>query len=616
MAISASEAKEIVLDRITAGDSRADAMKRVGRSVETFRKWMKTDEVFHRRVASIRGSIKEGKANSGAVPDFPEFSARYLRQPLPLHHLRAWDVLNGREPRDLHPSMTYTRGAYGGDFSIFNFPPGHAKSTTWTMNYVVWRIHRNPNIRVVIVSKTANMAQKFLSRIQFVLTSPVFQEMHAAFAPEGGWKPHEKGEGMSWTQSQIYVRGRDAAEKDPTVLTLGVGSQIYGARADLIVLDDIEDYTNSGMYEKHAEWIAQDVFSRLEDDDETFSGQLLIPGTRVAPMDIYKHLRDNAVDADDQPLYTYFAQPAILEGETKRSSEWTVLWPERLNAQRIAKKKGAFTDPRRFQLIYQQDDVPDDAPFPHEAVQAAINRQRYPGLMVPGQTGHRKQGMSGLHIVAGLDPATTGATACVVMGVDKISGKRWILNAFNRRNATPEYTIELIKRVTDEYRVREWRIERNAYQRFLTQLPEVKDYLNTRGVLLREHNTNNNKWDEDWGVETLIPLFLSCVTYDEQGRMIPKADGAGMIEIPKPHNDAISELIRQFQLWEPDMAKSVPTDLVMATWFCECGAKQYLFGSTFTQSHLRGKFVSRRAIQAQQTITMEDLIESGEYQVG
>ncbi len=38
----------------------------------------------------------------------------------------------------------------------------------------------------------------------------------------------------------IYLgAGRDSGEKDPTVQALGFGSQIYGARADLIILDDV-----------------------------------------------------------------------------------------------------------------------------------------------------------------------------------------------------------------------------------------------------------------------------------------------------------------------------------------------------------------------------------------
>lgn len=610
--IPIGEAKTLVINRIAAGDTRAEAMGRVGRSVETYRDWYRLDPQFKASVEKARDRAHLGLIDtSDSVPDFPEFCAEYLRKPLPLHQQRAWDVISGREPRELHDAMSFLPGAYGGDYTILNFPPSHAKSTVWTVGYSVWRIHKNPDVRIVIVSKTEGMAKKFLSSIQFILTSPVYQDMHSAFAPEGGWRPEHGLSGMAWRENMIYVRGRTGAEKDPTVQCLGIGSHIFGNRADLILLDDVEDFSNCGSYQKHGEWISQEVFSRIEDDDDQ-TGQLLIVGTRVAPMDMYRHLRDGALTVDDQPFYTYFSQPAILEGSTGPAKNWTVLWPERLDSGKIARKKAAFTDARRFELVYQQNDVSDEAPFPAEAVQASINRQRYPGVMYPGLPGHRKAGMAGLYVVAGLDPATVGATACVVMGTDKHSQRRWVLNCFNKRGATPQWTIDLIKKVTVEYGVNEWRIERNAFQRFLTQLPDVKDFLNARGVLLREHQTTGaNKWDTDWGVETLIPLFLGCAE-EYEGRLVPKPDGQGPIELPKPTHDAPMELIRQLQIWEPELPKATPTDLVMSLWFAECGVKQYLLGTTFTDTHMRSRFVSRGTVKTRSVISMEELMLAGE----
>jgi hypothetical protein len=41
------------------------------------------------------------------------------------------------------------------------------------------------------------------------------------------------------------------------------------------------------------------------------------------------------------------------------------------------------------------------------------------GVLAPAQPGGRPEGMAGLYIVAGLDPAMAGNTAAVVMGVDR-----------------------------------------------------------------------------------------------------------------------------------------------------------------------------------------------------
>lgn len=609
--IPVDRAKSIVLDKLAAGAKRRDAMKAVDRSLETYKDWYRDDPAWRARVESIRLAAARGAgAQFVTVPEFPVFAERYLRQPLPLHQLRAWDVLEGVDPREFHPSMQFQRGEAPGKFTILNFPPDHGKSTTWSVNWVTWLIARDPNIRILIVSKTELLARKFLSAVKSHLTSGMYHELQAAFSPQGGWRDSDQ----SWRENMIYVRGRDHADPHPTVQTLGIGSQIYGSRADVIILDDVEDFGNVGMYDKHSDWISREVISRLEPEH----GRLLVVGTRVAPMDLYRYMRDNSRTMDGEPFYTYFAQPAILEGSSSHFSQWRVLWPERMHAKALSNKRAAFPNPRRFELVYQQNDVSDDAPFPIQAVQASINRQRYPGLMHPGVTGHRKQGMNGLYIIAGLDPATVGATAVVVVGVCKLTGKRYVLDAYNKRGATPQWTIDRIKSVTDKYSVKEWRIERNAFQRFLTQLPEVKDWLGARGVILKEHNTHNNKWDEDWGVETLIPLFLSCVDIAADGQMTPRVDmDKALIELPAlSHRPAIAELVNQLQVWEPEMSKATPTDLVMALWFAECGVKQYLVGSTFTDTHMRSKFISRASLQAQTVVTMDDLVAAGEVAYG
>lgn len=598
-----NEAKKIVLQRLADGAKVGEAMATVDRAYETYRDWRKNDPVFAAAARRARGADFDN-GNGVEVPDFPDFAAQYLKQELPLHQLRAWDVIQGRDPREFEETMQYQRGEEPGRFMIINFPPNHAKSTTWTINYATWRIIKDPNIRILVISKTLDLGKKFVSAIKFQLTSEVFHDLRVTFDPPGGWQDAQ----AIWRENMIYVRGRDSGEKDPTLQALGIGSQIYGARADLIIVDDAEDLGNVGMYEKHSDWISREVLSRLEPD----TGQLVVIGTRVASMDLYRYLRDEARTMDGLPFYTYFAQPAILENAQSHYTEWRVLWPGRMHPKAIAAQKGAYPDRRKFELIYQQNDVSDEATFPVEAVQASINRQRYKGPMTAGATGHRPLGMQGAYVVAGLDPATVGATACVVIATDKNSQHRWVLNAWNKRGATPREIIQLFKDWTTEYQVNEWRVERNAFQRFLTQLPELRDWLTTRGVLLREHQTTGkNKFDEEFGVETLAPLFLSC-TELVGDRLVPKPDGSGQISLPSTRDaKAVSELVEQLQVWEPEMSRTTATDCVMALWFAELGVRQYLQGARFEQTHMRSKFTTRAGVRSRRTYDLNELAHFG-----
>jgi hypothetical protein len=592
--VSASVAKELALQKRAEGLGVKEAMAAVGRSYETWRDWRKTDPVFKAKADKIGQALARGEVAKSEVPDFPDFCEQYLGMSLGLHHLRIWDVIQGREPRDLRESMQWQRGAWPGRYTMINIPPDHAKSTTWTVMYTVWEIARNPDIRIGIVSKSQTMAKKFLGQIKFYLqNAALFPELHAAFAPEGGWRSEDKGDGLSWRENMIYIKGRTESEKEPTVEALGIGSHLYGTRFDRIILDDVEDMASAGQFDAHADWVGQEVFNRLHPEH----GQLLVLGTRVGVMDLYRKLRDEAKTEDGDPFYTYFAQPAILENETGHSSEWEVLWPERLDAKKIARAKAAMTDPRRFTFVYQQRDVSEHATFPPEAVDASINRMRQHGPMSAGAPTHRPQGMQGLYVVGAWDPASSaGHNAFIVAGTDKVSKKRWVLDVWDKKGVGPRQTIPLLKELTLKYHINEWRIEKNAVQQFITQLPEIRDFLSGNGCRLVEHQTTGNKWDPNMGVEgTLVSLFMSG-TEDINGRLIRRTDGGGLIEMPSPRTcKDVDKLAEQLKQWEPGNKKLVQ-DLVMALWFAELGMRQYLRSGLGNQTHAQSRFTSRAAV--------------------
>lgn len=121
---------------------------------------------------------------------------------------------------------------------------------------------------------------KFLAQIKGILTHPRYGDFQRTFGPVEGWDANS----VSWTQNRIYVSDelRDSNAKDPTVEALGVRGHIYGARADLIIMDDCVDGANSHEYEKQITWIQNEVLSRI-----SASGKLLVIGTRMAPVDLY-----------------------------------------------------------------------------------------------------------------------------------------------------------------------------------------------------------------------------------------------------------------------------------------------------------------------------------------
>lgn len=594
--VPTAEAKARVLDLIADGCTVIEAMGTVGRTEETYRSWRKSDPAFKSQIDGIRDARAEEKQTGRpAVPDFDVFCRDWLKQPLYPHQLRMWDVIEGRVPRDLHDAMTYLPGY--NNRVVINVPPDHAKSTTFTVNYSVWMIHKNPDVRIVIMSQGRELAARFLGEIKFKLTSPLYRDMHLRFAPEGGWRDPDQ----SWTTNAIYVNGK-GGDKDPTVQSLGLGSQIYGTRSDVIFLDDVITTKNVREIEKQMILLDREIESRLPPEQDG-GGLLAIMGTRVAPRELYRELID-VIDGDEERVWTYFRQPAVLDYGKGDSDSWVTLWPERYPGKSLARRRRGGN----WNLIYQQLNIDDEMTFKAEAVYASINGRRVPGLMTETGVGHRPGGMAGLYVVGGLDPAGVGNTAIVIAGLDRGNEKRYILDGFNKAGCAPQEIHEKVKYYTDVYGVHEWVIERNALQTLLTRDQDLVNFLRSRGTRLTEHNTNRNKYDEDYGVATMAPLFESCGKPDERnpsGKWKPTPETA-LIELPSPkQNDWVNDLIQQLTIWQPDgMTQGSKTDLVMALWFTHIAFSRILNRNRTRKTHFDSPFMSRQAKSRQKVISL------------
>lgn len=609
-AISKEDAQKKVLDRLRRGDKIPEACKAADRGPETYKSWLKSDPDFAAKVRDIRSEqSRRADVDTEPVPDFETFCREDLKQPLFVHQLRILDMLEGQEPRDLHPSITYLAG--DPSRAMVNIPTGHAKTVSYSINYVVWRIHKDPNVKVVIVSKSQGLAKDIVGAIKFRLTSPLYSEMHRKYAPPGGWKDPDS----SWTMTEIWVAGRSDGEKDPTVQALGMQGQIYGARADLIILDDAVTLSNVGQFEAQLNWLNQEVDSRLPPG----GGQMLILGTRVASVDLYSEIL-SLKDEDDNTAYSYLAQPAVLDFGDGTPDTWEVLWPETIDGNgdplpmwtgpRLAKKKARYST-RAWSLTQMQAAIAEDAPFPPEVVDCAMNRQRFRGAMTPGAPGHREAGMAGLHVIGSYDPAAAGYSAFIVAGVDKAKQKIWVVDILNKKDMSAADVQATFKRLTEQYGIKEWVIETNAMNRYVSQDPEIVNFLRARGCRIRPHHTGTNKADPDFGVLSMGPLFLSCAEKPENGKWRRTPERA-MIDIPSQRNGfkAAGELVTQLITWVPKAPRTQKTDLVMALWFLVIAAREAMgFGKGNLRPHTDNPWLTRRDSGQQKVINLAALRE-------
>jgi hypothetical protein len=606
--IPKGEAQEKVLLQLEQGSTITAAMASVGRNDVTFRQWSMTDPKFKERADKARLVGKGIIADLGDLKNlsFPDFCEQFLDAKLFEHQLDWLDLIEGREPSWLPPGITYEPG--DPKRILINVPPEHAKSTTITTNYVLYNIVTNPNARVIIVSKTQGMARKFLGAIKTRLSHPAYIKLQTAFGPNGGYK----ADATQWSADMIYLgTGRDSGEKDPTVQALGFGSQIYGARADLIILDDVVMNSNAHEWEKQIEWLQKEVITRLGRH-----GKLLIVGTRVAPIDLYKMIRDPGQWSGGKTPFTYCAMPAVLEFDEK-PEQWKTLWPKsNLQENEIDEvgpdglyakwdgpslfKRRSEVAPSVWAMVYQQEDVQEDSIFSPTCVAGSVNGMRKRGPLKEGVPGHPRHIDSGYTII-GLDPAMAGATAAVVATYNRSDGKIYILDCINMTEPTPAKIQTLIEEWVEKYRPQELRIEINAHQKAYALDDNLRNFLASYGCQLNSHFTGKNKWDTSFGVASMASLFGNT----RDGRF----QDNNLIELPSNEgSEGLKALVQQLITWKPDTRN--PTDCVMALWFAIIRIRELMQSSSRVGQYAQNRWSTRAQKASRGSLNLDEAFAS------
>ena len=593
-----------VLELLAQGATVVDAMKAVGRNDVTFRQWSMADPDFKDKADKARLSGKGIKTDLANLKDisFEDFSEQFLETKLFDHHKSWIDLVEGKEPRFMHPSMTYEQAAT--NRILINVPPEHAKSTVLTINYVTYRLSVDPNVRIIIVSKTQGMARKFLSAIKTRLSHPNWTKMQVSFGPNGGYK----ADSPTWSADMIYLgAGRDSGEKDPTVQALGFGSQIYGARADLIILDDVVMNANAHEWEKQIEWLQKEVITRLGRH-----GKLLIVGTRVAPIDLYKMIRDPDQWTGGKSPFTYMAMPSVLEFD-EDPKKWKTLWPwtdraegeqDEPNEQGLYPKwdgPSLFTRrsevaPSVWAMVYQQEDVQSDSIFSPTIVAGCVNGMRKRGPLKKDTPGHPKN-VDSTYTIIGFDPAVTGRSAFVAVSYNRADGRIYVLDCINMVDPTPQKENALIKEWVERFKPQEFRVEINAHQKYYAMDTELRDYLASYGCQLNSHFTGKNKWDVGFGVASMASLFGSA----KDGRF----QDNNILELPSNEgSEGLKSLVQQLIIWKPDTKN--PTDCVMALWFAIIRCRELMQTSSRVGQYQTNRWATRAQMASRGSLNLDE----------
>jgi hypothetical protein len=432
-----------------------------------------------------------------------------------------------------------------------------------------------------------------------------------AYAGPDGFK------GDVWSSNMIYLQDRDSDEKDPNVEAVGMGGQIYGSRADIIILDDCIVKSNAQQFVQQSDWIEAEVESRVYD------GTIAFVGTRLSTQDLYSEIIRGDRYMSGKSPWTYLAMPMVLEF-AEDPADWVTLWPkshiamdrsddippgpdgmyvawdgERCSGVRSAKP------PRTWELVYQQRTMSADSVFHPTCVWGSVDRRRKPGRLTAGAWGHPANGDEGMVKVVTIDPAGTGEAFMLHGCLDRQTRKRWINNAWMGNQTTIRWYMDRLEEIYVGYGIDEVVIEQNGYANWLIHDDRFTEWCQNRGIRVMPHFTGAQKQDPDLGVASLSTLF---------GTLKRRGDGEGangqldfvkdsnLIQLPDPDKSpGIKAMIDQLLTWEPGKSGAkLRMDGPMALWFFELRARVHtLGGDRPPTSHAHSRFLSPRARRRQ-----------------
>lgn len=296
--------------------------------------------------------------------------------------------------------------AFDGDWGeaglrrLILMPRGHLKSTIGTILYTLWRIYRNPNIRILVACNLQSLAYSFIRELRTYFENsdldviwnkrphidgsllPKLQAKSKDRNFQGDTEAEDRK--VIWNNVALQVV-RPGRYKEPTVFATSVGTTVTGQHYDLVILDDLIDFKNiESSTKKQAveDWIA-DIESVLNPPEvtvisgkdgfslpEILGGELIITGTRYAVDDYYGQILEKAEDMS----FRVFTRNIYKNGKDNTDG---YLWHEKRNAN-WERQMRSTTPPRKFasqylNQVYEKDHalfstvaiqvIPDDSVF-------------------------------------------------------------------------------------------------------------------------------------------------------------------------------------------------------------------------------------------------------------
>lgn len=208
--------------------------------------------------------------------------------------------------------------------------------TFLTAAYVVWRLWKQPDLKIMVVSANEQFASEIASFIKQIIEHDAGDDLWAELRP----RPNQRSSAL------IFDVGPAKADKSPSVKAVGITGQLTGSRADIILFDDVEVPKNS-----ETEAMREKLVAKTAEGAAVLKpgGEIIYLGTPQSEQSIYRQLPEKGYTVRVWPAryplrekivnYGGFLAPMLLKDVEEN--------PE-LCRPMASTLGGAPTDPGRF----------------------------------------------------------------------------------------------------------------------------------------------------------------------------------------------------------------------------------------------------------------------------
>ncbi len=402
-------------------------------------------------------------------------------------------------------------------------PRGHLKSTVVTVSFSCQQIAKNPNIRILIASDTATMAEAFLKQIKDILgKNESFRELYGDYVSNA----------PQWSNSMITVGGlkRSYEKKEATITAYGLGGQLVSQHYDIIILDDVVNRDNTNTKELIDKTFSsyKDLLSLLEPQ-----GRLIILGTRWHFADLYGYI----LDKDNGMLQDF----KVLLGKAYYGEFNTgiILWPKKFSWEKLA------------ELKRQQGDYVFNSQYMNTVIdEASADFKR---VWFKYYTDYDIKGKILTKFIA-IDPAISterSADYSVILTIGVDEWNNWYILDIDRDRYNPKQLIDKIFYYDEKHHPKSIGIETVAFQKVLQFTINDEMRKKNRFLPFTELPLDSSRSKED-RIRGLQPRYQQGAVFHNKN--MPNNDWLEdeLTRFPKgPHDDIIDSLAYQLQVAFP-----------------------------------------------------------------